>query len=89
MYYIIELYRGLKIRDNEEKYIGGMICKHRDSVIRNLVEYSSDFKLFNKFAWVANYHNYFCNNYLGRFSKINIDSLLIPDELLNKGIQRL
>ncbi len=53
------------------------------------MEYSGNFRIFNKFSWAGNYHNYFCNNYLDGYREIIIRNLLIPDELLNKGIQRL
>ena len=62
---------------------------HKKAVVRNLVNYNNNFKVFNKFVWVGNYHNYFCNNFLEGYPNLDNKALLIPDDPINKSIGKL
>ena len=42
--------------------------RHKSAVERKLLEYKNDPPIFSKYAWVANYHNYFCDLYPAYFS---------------------
>ncbi|PER43291.1 hypothetical protein CN472_25250 [Bacillus thuringiensis] len=41
------------------------LAQHKQVVEKKLEEYKDDSKLLDKYGWVANYHNYFCENYVG------------------------
>jgi hypothetical protein len=38
-----------------------MLALHRQRTEKRLIEYRSDPTIWNKYAWVARYHNYFCD----------------------------
>ena len=51
------------------------LAKHKDNVIRNLEQYRVQPRVWAKYQWVANYHNYFCG--LLKHLKNYNDDLLI------------
>lgn len=60
---------------------------HKNSVIAELKKHKANNRVFEKFAWIANYHNYFCNNFLDK-SKYDLKKLLINKKLYEKKIER-
>lgn len=79
------------IEENENpEHIVTELTQHKDAVVKNLVMFKENFKLFNKFSWTANYHNYFCDNFIAaEFPDININRIKISDELYLKTIKRI
>jgi|ERR1035437_1150198 hypothetical protein len=66
------------------------IMLHRKAIIENLRLYKDNFKLFDKYSWCANYHNYFCENFVKlNIPEINLDSIKIADSLFAKTIKKL
>lgn len=54
------------------------LIQHKLIIIKKLQEYREHRKIYQKYLWVAQYHNYFCNHFI--YEKIeNFNSLLIPD----------
>lgn len=49
----------------------GPLCdealKHKASVEKNLLNYKSNPRVFSKYAWVAKYHNFFCDGHKEHF----------------------
>ena len=41
----------------------GKIQKHKAVILKNLNAYQSNIKLYSKYEWVAQYHNYYCDEY--------------------------
>ncbi|WP_051686333.1 hypothetical protein [Chryseobacterium hispalense] len=63
---------------------------HRQIIQNNLQKYIDNYKVFDKYAWSANYHNYFCNTFLvNEFPGINLQALLIPENEFKKQILKL
>jgi len=53
------------------------LLQHKEAVERKLEEFQSNPPIFSKYAWVANYHNYFCDLHDRHFSNEHkIDSEL-------------
>jgi hypothetical protein len=42
-----------------------LIEKHKEMVISKLEKYRNDPRIWAKYAWVLNYHNYFCTDVVG------------------------
>jgi len=74
-----------------EKEIGPdfeALQKHKEVIETNLERYKNRPSIWSKYAWVANYHNFFCdqhNDYFDENYKINmvkhrIQPMLIIDE---------
>lgn len=57
------------------------LMKHKHIVIQNLNSYKNDPKIYNKYAWSANYHNYFCRLYNFKDENLIIDGF---DENFNR-----
>lgn len=48
--------------DDDRPFINSnSLAQHRDNVIRNLKVHRGSPRVWAKYQWVANYHNYFCN----------------------------
>ncbi len=47
-----------------ENHLRSRLVQHKQIVEEKLEEYKDDSKLLDKYGWVANYHNYFCENYV-------------------------
>jgi hypothetical protein len=63
---------------------------HRKAIEENLKLYKDNFKLFDKYAWSANYHNYFCEYFVKpRIPEINLETIKIVDSLFAKTIKGL
>lgn len=63
---------------------------HRESILQNLKIYKNNFKVFDKYSWSANYHNYFCSNFLRyEFPSTDYKLLLIAESDFRKNIDRL
>lgn len=63
------------------------LIKHKEAVEFGLIENSKNYRVFEKYAWTANYHNFFCQTFLDE-SKCDIQSLLISSELIDLKIER-
>jgi len=72
-----------------EKEIEKLIAAHRDTVTTNLKAHRENYKLFEKYAWVGRYHNYFCETFLKRFETIDIAKLKIQESLIYKQMGRI
>lgn len=50
---------------------------HRNRIERALHDYANNYKLLKKYAWIANYHNYFCDEFLpGVANHLKINSTI-------------
>ncbi len=60
---------------NESDMYNTIIDNHRTVIERKLSKFKSDQKIWNKYSWSANYHNYICDNYeqLSKEQIINSD----------------
>ncbi len=66
------------------------LMQHKKIIIENLNKFSDNFKLFDKYAWVAKYHNYFCENFVEkRFHNLNISEFKIDEVLIVKNIKNI
>ncbi len=54
--------------------------QHKTIVEEKLKEYKSNSKVFNKYRWVAQYHNYFCKLNVEGENDLIIDDIYIIDE---------
>lgn len=63
--------------------LGGQVLeRHKIFIERNLKSFSSNRKLYNKYLWLAQYHNFFCQNTPDHFSSgylEDLNNLLIAD----------
>ncbi len=76
--------------DYPEDIIIEELKKHRDPIIVNLKLHQKNFKLFSKYAWSANYHNYFCDEFISiNYPNINLKDIKIETELFKKDIQKI
>lgn len=73
----------------DEKTINETLQKHKIIIELNLKQNSSNLKIFEKYKWVANYHNYFCKTFVKRKTKINIKGLLINKSNIELPIKRI
>lgn len=89
-YFVNYLYVLFYDHQYSEVQIKKELLEHKESIIRNLVKFKSNFKLFDKYSWCARYHNFFCvNNYATEFPKNKLDKLLIEESLISKSIRRI
>lgn len=73
-----------------ENIIVSELNQHKEAVIQNLNTFKDNFKLFDKYAWTAKYHNYFCDNFvLPKFPEIDIDKIKIDGSLYLKTIKKI
>jgi len=73
--------------DYPEHIIIDELKKHREAILINLEQCKNDFKLFDKYSWSANYHNYFCDNFIPiKYPKIKLDDIKIKEDLFKKEI---
>lgn len=66
-----------------------LLSKHKEVVIQNLNDNKENYKLLEKYQWVADYHNHFCKNGLNYFEDINIEPLLIDNAMIRKEIKSI
>jgi hypothetical protein len=68
------------------------IVIHRDRVVENLQKYKSQANIWNKYAWVARYHNYFCDQHPSLFDEIHrvgiVDFQLSPSRIIDPQRKR-
>lgn len=50
---------------------------HREVILSRLEEFSSNIRIFDKYSWLGNYHNTFCELH-------NFDSKISPEKLIRK-----
>ena len=62
-----------------------MLMKHRVIVETNIKAHKNNFSLFDKYVWIARYHNYFCDNFLNK-NDFDVETLKIDSTLMNKQI---
>lgn len=84
--YLYVLVDGNRGRDEEVEH---NLFKHKEAVTRNIILHQDKFKLFEKYLWVAKYHNYFCETFLNKFEKINLDRVTIDERILSKKMKRI
>lgn len=86
--YLISLF--YNIDEADENQIINELNQHKEPIIKNLNLHKDNFKLFDKFSWTANYHNYFCDNFvLPHFPKIDTDKIKIDNNLFSRTIKRI
>lgn len=73
---------------SEESYVEAIEClkKHKMIVENKLDCYKNNSKIFSKFLWVANYHNYFCSYRFKGFDEllVNSDRMTISPRLIDR-----
>ncbi len=73
-----------------DKVIIEELQKHKQPVLENLKLHENNFKLFEKYSWIAKYHNYFCDNFIKkRCPKINLKEVKINNGLFEKSIKKI
>lgn len=66
------------------------IMEHKEIVEECLLENIDNYKIFEKYSWVAKYHNFFCNEFLiNKFSNKEFNKLLIERNKFDKTILRI
>jgi len=64
--------------------------KHKKPIITNLKEHRNNFKLFEKYSWIAKYHNFFCDTFVAKqYTTIDLSKVKIPNTLYSKNIETL
>jgi hypothetical protein len=66
--------------------VGELLLKHKTIIIENLNKNKENYKLLEKYQWIADYHNHFCNNGLTFVEGIDIEPLLIDVTIIRKAI---
>ena len=74
---------------HSEDKIFVVLKKHKEKIILNVTTYKDNYKLYDKFKWIAEYHNFFCSTSLSEFEKIDISLLKIGDQYFLKAIQKI
>ncbi len=70
-----------------ENIIIDELKKHKEPIVTNLISQKENFKLFDKYSWVAKYHNYFCDNFiLKNYPSIKLTDIKIEEKLYKKDI---
>ncbi|MGG1594755.1 hypothetical protein [Terribacillus saccharophilus] len=57
-----------------------LIEMHKQKVVAALLEYSQNYKLLKKYAWIANYHNFFCDKFLTDSDEFKIDTPILMSD---------
>lgn len=66
------------------------LTEHKNSIVKSLNENLTNFKVIEKYVWVANYHNFFCDNFiLPEYPSIEPIDIRIDDDLYNFIIKKL
>jgi hypothetical protein len=73
-----------------EKITVEELILHKDPIVLNLNLHRNNFKLFDKYSWVANYHNFFCDNYvLPSYPNVDLVKIKIDENLYKKNITKI
>lgn len=73
-----------------EKATINELVKHKQIIEVNLKKHATDYKLFEKYAWVARYHNFFCSESMySEYLKPFVKSIIIDDDKVIKQIKPL
>lgn len=71
-------------------YIFKEIMQHKNVIEECLTEHIDDYKLFEKYSWVAKYHNFFCENFITEHQpSIDIKKLMIDKSKFSKSINQI
>ncbi|QQL49896.1 hypothetical protein [Mucilaginibacter ginkgonis] len=66
------------------------LVKHKRPVVKNLKIHKNNYKLFEKYAWIASYHNHFCLNFVRpRLPTVDLKKILISEKLYRKTIKSI
>ncbi len=71
----------------DERILVSSIENHKDQVITKLNEHRSNPRIFSKYSWVAEYHNYFCSMITG-YPEYTSD-LTIEEQLIHPSFSQL
>lgn len=74
-YFVNYLAESIREEDEGDVLEVNALRKHRDSVMSELEKHRKNPRVFDKFLWLASYHNYFCDqvsNYSGYKSSLKI-----------------
>lgn len=71
-------------------YIFKEITEHKNVVEECLAMHIDNYKLFDKYSWVAKYHNYFCETFITRYKPdIELEKILINEDKYSKSINQI
>jgi hypothetical protein len=89
-YFVNYLYTLFYDDDPPPSFVIIELVQHRDAILQNLVKFADNFKLFDKYSWIAKYHNYFCDNFIiRRFPKIDLSKIKLNEGSYLKNIRRV
>ena len=64
--------------------------QHKNVVEECLLENTDDYKLFEKYSWVAKYHNFFCKKFITQYQpSIDVKKLIIEKGKFSKSINQI
>ncbi|MDH5163401.1 hypothetical protein [Heyndrickxia oleronia] len=63
-----------EIDENDYTPLYPYLKEHKHKIEESLNKYAGNYKLLKKYAWIANYHNYFCDEFIPRSDNFKISS---------------
>lgn len=76
--------------EHPTEYILKEITEHKNVVEECLASHIDNYKLFDKYSWVAKYHNYFCKTFITYYQpEINLDKILIEKSKYSRNINQI
>ncbi len=89
-YFINYLLVLLRDRERNQEFVVKELSLHKTVIVENLEATKDAFRVFEKYAWVANYHNYFCDTFLlVEYPDIVLSDVKIAEELYSRDISRI
>lgn len=73
-YFVNYLYAAIEFIDECPEDSLNLLKKHKEIIEKNLNQFIENPKIYSKYKWCAEYHNYFCSQFIS-----NIDSTLYID----------
>ena len=70
------------------EYIQKQLILHKNAVVKELKAQIKNHRVFEKFIWCAEYHNFFCDSFLNP-KYYDLTKLKIKEKLYNRNITRL
>ncbi|MFP7473406.1 hypothetical protein SFC55_20575 [Niallia taxi] len=63
LYILIDRFED-EIAENDYTALYTYLERHKQRIEESLLKYAGNYKLLKKYAWIANYHNYFCDEFV-------------------------
>lgn len=60
---------------NENPYAYNLVKKHKDVIEASLVKYQGVPRVYKKYVWAAQYHNFFCSEYFRKHFELQIENI--------------